>query len=242
LAAAIAIAPPDPPSPTTAATSGTPNDRHFLGGAGDRFGLTAFLGLDAGKGAGRIDQGDHRKAEPIGDLHQPDRLAVAFRPGHPEIVLQAARCVVAFLMADEHHLAAGEPPQAADDRLVLAEIPVSGEWHEIGNQGRDIVLEMGPFGMPRDLGLLPRGQLRIGLAQQPLGTLLEPLDLGLDVELAGGCGFAQFGDARLELRNRLFEIEKGRHEPGGLSRVPPRVNAAGVPQRVAAVDQLDQPP
>ncbi len=80
----------------------------FLGRAGDRLGLAALLGLDAGKGAGRVDQGDHRQAETVGQVHQPDRLAIAFGPGHAEIVLEAAGGVVAFLLAD-HARSCGRP-------------------------------------------------------------------------------------------------------------------------------------
>src|SRR5690606_27057720 len=52
----------------------------------DRLRLAARLGIDAGIGARRVDQGQDREAEPVGQLHQADRLAVALRPRHAEIM------------------------------------------------------------------------------------------------------------------------------------------------------------
>ena len=132
----MAMAPPEPPSPTIAATSGTPSARHC---SVERAIASAWPRSSAwtpGKGARRVDQGDHRQAEAVGELHQPDRLAIAFGPGHAEIVLEAAGGVVAFLVADQHDLAAAQPAEPADDRLVLAEIAVAGERHEILDQAR----------------------------------------------------------------------------------------------------------
>jgi hypothetical protein len=100
----------------------------------------------------------------VGNLHQADRLAIAFRAGHAEIVLEPAGGVVAFLMADQHHLAAAEAAEAADDRFVLAEAAVAGQRHEILDEGGDIILEMRALGMTGDLGLLPGRELAIGLA------------------------------------------------------------------------------
>ena len=170
---------------------------------------------------------DDRQAEAVGELHQPDRLAIAFGPGHSEIVLEAAGGVVAFLVADQHDPSPAEAAEPADDRLVLAEIAVAGERHEILDQAGDIILEMRPLGMAGDLGLLPRRQLGIGVAQQPVRALLEPADLGLDIGFARRGGLAQLGDSRLQLRDRLFEVEKGGHERRGLSRLPLRVNEGG---------------
>ncbi len=61
-----------------------------VGRARNRLGLAAFLGADAGIGAGGIDQRQHRNVEAVGHFHQPHGLAIAFRPRHAEIVLQAA--------------------------------------------------------------------------------------------------------------------------------------------------------
>ena len=106
---ARATAPPEPPSPMTVAISGTPRRRQRLGRAGDSLGLAALLRADAGIGAGGIDQGDDRQLEALGQVHQADRLAVAFRLRHAEVVLDAAFRVVALLVPDDHDRAAAEP-------------------------------------------------------------------------------------------------------------------------------------
>ena len=69
-----------------------------------------------GKGARRIDQADDRKPEPVREPHQADRLAIAFRLGHSEIVPEARGGVVALFMPDQHDLAAVDHRQPADDR------------------------------------------------------------------------------------------------------------------------------
>src|SRR3546814_5151891 len=84
--------------------------------------------------------------------------------------------------------------------------------------------------MTRYLRLLPGRQLAVRLAQQLLGLGLKLLDLGIDVELAGLGRVAQLADAGVELGNGFFEVEKGRHEPGGLGGF-----GRGVNERVAAV-------
>ena len=128
-------------------------------------------------------------------------------------------------MPDQHDPAAVDPGEAADDRRVVGEGAVAGERHEIVGEPGDIILEMRPLGMARDLRLLPRRQLGIGVAQQ-LGRLgLEPADLGVDVDVAAARRLAQLGDAGLELGDRLFEIEVGRHGRGaGRPKLPPSVN------------------
>ena len=86
----------------------------------------------------------------------------------------------------------------------------------------DIILEMRPLGMTRDLRLLPRRQLCISVAQQLVGLGLEPADLGIDIDVSRAArGFAQLGDPGLELGDRLFKIEVSQH-PAAAGRTKPR--------------------
>src|SRR5208282_718520 len=124
----------------------------------DRLGLAALLGVDARKGAGRVDERDHRQAEAVGELHEPHRLAVALRPRHAEIVPEAALGVGALLLADDAHRLALEPAEPADDRLVLAEIAVASQRREFRDEAFEIIRAARPFLLPGDLGLLPRRQ------------------------------------------------------------------------------------
>jgi hypothetical protein len=95
------------------------------------------------------------RPKPVGQLHQPDRLAIAFGLGHAEIVPEAARRVVALFVTDQDDLPALKPAQPADDRLVVAECAIAGQWDEIIDQAGNIILEMRPLRVPRDQGLLP---------------------------------------------------------------------------------------
>ena len=99
----------------------------LLGRSGDGFGLPALLRLDSGKRSRRVDQSDDRNPETVGELHQADRLAIAFRLGHAEIVLEPRCGVVAFLMPDQHHPPPIDPREPADDRRIIAERAVAGQ-------------------------------------------------------------------------------------------------------------------
>ena len=192
------------------------DERHLesqagLDGARDRRGLAALLGADPGIGAGAVDQRDDRQPEAVGEAHEALRLAVALGARHAEVVLDPAVGVGALLLADDHHGVAAEAADAADDRPVLAEQAVAGERREVLDQVGDIIRGMGTVGVARDLGLLPRGQLGIGLAQQTVRLGLQPRDLLGDVDLAIVREVAQFLDLAFEFRDRLFEIEEVVH-------------------------------
>ena len=177
--------------------------------AGDGLALAALLGADAGIGAGGVDEGDHRQAELVGQVHQPHRLAVALRPGGAEIVLDAGGGVVALLVADHHHRRAAKPAQPADDGLVVAEFAVAAQLDEILDQAGDVVDEVRPLGMAGDLRLLPAVQVGIGLPAHPRRAVAQGVDLGLEgigaTRLVGELG--QLLDLRLELGDRPLEIQ-----------------------------------
>jgi hypothetical protein len=54
-------------------------------------------------------------------------------------------------VADDHHPPAVDARQSSDDRRVVAKRPVAGQFDEIVRDSRDIIVEMRPLGMPRDL-------------------------------------------------------------------------------------------
>ena len=97
-----------------------------LGRAGDGLGLAALLGADARIGAGGVDQRQHRNVEVVRHVHEPHRLAVAFGPGHAEIVLEPRVGVGALLLADDADGLAAEAAEAAHDGCILAEAAVAG--------------------------------------------------------------------------------------------------------------------
>ena len=108
----------------------------------------------------------------VGHVHEAGRLAVAFRPRHAEIVLEAAVGVGALLVADDADALAAEAAEAADDRRVLAEFAIAGERDEIGDEPGDVVEAMRPLRMAGDLGLLPGCQLGVEFLER-----LRRLDL-----------------------------------------------------------------
>ena len=78
------------------------NDRHpqpeaGRGGAGNGLGLGRASAPIPDR-RGRVHQRDHRKGEPVRKLHDADGLAISFRAGHAEIVLQPAGRVIALLL------------------------------------------------------------------------------------------------------------------------------------------------
>ena len=78
-------------------------------------------------------------------------------------------------MSDHHHRAAAEPAEPADDCLVLGEVAVACERREVLDQAADEVEAVRAILMARHLGLLPGGELGIGLFQ---GVARLRLELG----------------------------------------------------------------
>ena len=89
-----------------------PQPAHQPDRAGDRLGDAALLGLRAGMGAGHVDEGDDRQAEPLGELHDPHRLAVALGVGHAEVAPDVLVGVGALLLADDDDPPAVDPGEA----------------------------------------------------------------------------------------------------------------------------------
>ena len=106
--------------------------RHLVEVAADRLGLAALLGADAGIGAGRVDEREERQAELLGELHQPQRLAIALGPRHAEVAVDLLLGVAALLVADHHARDAVEAREAADDRGIVRERAVAVQLLEIG--------------------------------------------------------------------------------------------------------------
>ncbi len=223
------MAPPDPPSPRTSATFGTPEIEAGLGRARDRFGLAALFRVDAGIGACGIDQRQNRDVEAVRHLHQAHRLAIAFRPRHAEIVLQPGFGARALFVTDDADAFAAEAAETADDRIVVAELAVAGERHEIGDQGVDEFETMRALRMARDLGFLPGRQFFVEFPQRLRRLGLKPRDFLFDLDLAAvGLNGAQFLDLGFEFGKRFFEIEVGAHRSHkGCGQDGPRPGANG---------------
>ena len=114
---------------------------------------------EAGIGARRVDQGDDRGAELGGELHQPERLAVALGVGHAEVALEVLLGVAALLVADDHHGHAGQPGPAADHRGIVEVEAVAVQLDEVGEDGAEVVQRVGAAGVAGDHDPLDRGQV-----------------------------------------------------------------------------------
>ncbi len=79
-----------------------------------------FLGADAGISAGRVDEADDGQIKFLRQLHQAQRLAVAFGLGAAEVAHEVFLGIAAFLMADDHDAALVDGRRAADDGVVVA--------------------------------------------------------------------------------------------------------------------------
>jgi hypothetical protein len=112
-------------------------------------------------------------------------------------------------VADDDHRAAAEAGEPALDRPIVAERAVAGERGIILEQPGDVVGEVRPLGVARDLGLLPGVELGIGLAQQPFGAPLEPRDLVGEVEVAAVAEVTQLLDLAFQLADRFLELQQG---------------------------------
>ena len=179
-----------------------------LGRAGDRLGLAAFFRALAGIGPGGVDQCHHGQVELVGHLHQAHGLAVAFGARHAEIAFDPAFGVVALFMADDHDGRVVEPGQAAHDGVIVGKVPVARQRRVFGEQCLDIVLAMGPVGMPRHLAFPPRCQGLVQIPQHRLGLGIQALGLGLDVHAFGLPRHgAQLSGLAFNLGQGLFEIQ-----------------------------------
>ena len=94
-------------------------------------------------------------------------------------------------MADDADALAAEAAEAADDGLVVAELAVAGERHELGDQPGDVVEAMRPLRMAGDLRLLPGRQLGVELLQRRAAFAFEPADLVGDGDRVAGSPIAR---------------------------------------------------
>jgi hypothetical protein len=109
---------------------------------------------------------------------------------------------------DQHHRLAAKAREAALDRPVVAERAIARERRVVGEQRFDVVAEVRPLGMPRDLRLLPGREFGVGLTQELVRATLEPRDLVAEVELAVLRQMTQLLDLAFQLADGLFELEQ----------------------------------
>jgi hypothetical protein len=180
---------------------------HFQKVAGNRLGLAAFLGTDAGIGAGGVDERDDRKPEFLGQLHAAEGFAVSLGVGEAEVTADLFLGITPLVMANEHDLVAAHAGQAAADGGVVAEGAIAMKFTEIAAGQLDVIVEQRPLRMPGDLDGFPGGEVLVGLSEQggvvgaKLAKLFRIIDSLLRLESF------QFLYLRLQSAQRLFEVE-----------------------------------
>ena len=151
--------------------------------------------------------------EPVGELHEPERLPVALRVRHAEAAEQVLLRVTPLLLADHHHRPALEPRQPGHDRRVVREVAVAVQLHEAREARLDVVERVRSPGMARDLHALVAREPGVDLAPHALGLLLQLGDLALGAHVVPAGVIAQLLDLLLQLEHRLLEVQPDRHAP-----------------------------
>src|SRR5690606_27759468 len=180
---------------------------HLQQVARDRLGLAALLRADARVRPGGVDEGQQRQPEALGHLHQPQRLAVTLRARHAEVAAHLGLGVAALLVADDHHAAAVDAAQAADDGGVVGIGAVAGQLLELVADHPDVVVGVRTRGVARQLRDLPRREVAEDLRGAQAQLVLQGVQLGVDVDRRAVAGLAQVLDLRLEVGDGLFEVE-----------------------------------
>ena len=175
---------------------------------GNGLGDVAGLGLDAGVGAGGVDEGKDGQAELLGEFHQAEGLAVALGLGHAEIADDVLLGVPTLLLGNDHDGAALEEGGATDQCPVVVKLAVAVELLKVGAEGADVVEGVGALGVAGDLHALPRGEVGVDV---PLGDLDLFLDGGqlaghVDVVLKGL--LVQGFELLLEFAEWFLELEQ----------------------------------
>jgi hypothetical protein len=201
--------------------------------SGDRFRLAPRLGVDSRERTRCVDERQDRQTEAARQLDQAAGLAVAFGPRHSEIVGDSAVGVRAFLGPKNHDGAPTKPAKPTQHRRVVGERAIAGQWREPGDQPGDMVGRLGPVGMPRDLGFLPRRQFGVCRPQLAVGDGSQTSDLFCDIKTVRLRHSPEFLDLALQFGDWLFEVEEVAHGRGRLAWFQPGGSPPGIGSRTA---------
>ena len=182
--------------------------RHLEDVAPDRLRLPALFGVNAGVGARRVHEGEHREPELFGRLHEAQGLSITLGFAHAEVAQAPLACIATFLLPHHHAGGAIEAREPADDAQVVGKVAVSVQFDEVSEDVADVVQRVRALGMPRNLGDLPRREVRIDVFGELQALLAELVDFFRNVDGGLGLHIAQLFDLAFEIGNRLLEIEK----------------------------------
>ena len=167
-----------------------------------------LLGADSRIGTWRVDEGNDGDVEPVGELHQANRLPIALGLGHAKIVPDPTVGAATLFVSDHHHRPAAKTAQPPSNCRVVAVRPITGQRRKALDQPGDVVGEVRPVGMARHLSLLPGRQVRVRLNEQSAGLGLQPDHFIADIGVARFGKAAQLPDLAFQFSDGLFKIEK----------------------------------
>jgi len=143
----------------------------------DGLGDATLLGLDARVGGRRVDEREDRPAELLGQLHRPQRLPVALRPGVAEIAVDLLLRVAApLVMADDQHGLVLVAREARHDRVVVGEAAVPADLGELGEEPLHVVQYRGPLRVTGHEHALPGRERGVDLPADRLDPPVQPVD------------------------------------------------------------------
>src|SRR5215469_3210142 len=183
--------------------------RHLAKIAGDGLALTALLRVDARVSTRRIHEGENGSAELSGELHDAKRFAITLGLRLAEIANHTLLGVLPLLRTDDRHGTAAEFSETGDQGFVVAETTVPVELDEIADHQIDPVESIGPLRMPRDLGPLPRTQVRVKLPAKLEDLTFQSLEFRVAF-LTVSTETAQFLDVFLEALDLFLTIDSVR--------------------------------
>jgi hypothetical protein len=128
-----------------------PQPRHFQQIARNRLGLAPLLRSQTRKRSRQIDEADHWPPKLLGNLHRPERLAIAFGMRHSEVTPHAILRRSALAVADHQHFFALQARHSASHGLVVAIGAIPVNLAEISKDALDEIHWIRPLGMPRPL-------------------------------------------------------------------------------------------
>jgi hypothetical protein len=172
---------------------------------GDRLGNATLFGADAGVGPGSVDEGDDWKAEFLGRLHHPERLAVSLGVRLAEIPGDSLARAPALLMADKGGRPAFVKSEAGDDGRVVGEPAVAVHLGEILDQVGNVIEGVRTLRVAGDLHDLGGRQSGADSGPFVLDLLTERSDF---IVFGGVFGDFEVGDLAPERQDILLELIK----------------------------------
>jgi len=139
--------------------------------------------------------------------------------GAAEIAEDILLHVATLLLADDHAAVASDTADACGHRLIVTEVAITVEFHEVRHAGIDIIQKIGTCGVAGDLDSLPRGEVAV----EGLALLLEILTGGDQQGILGAALLSKIGHTAFEIGYREFKVEGlDVHEKKELSSVKKR--------------------